>query len=126
MKKIATDAAPKAVGPYSQGVSAGGFVYTSGQIPLDPATGLMVSGGIEQQAEQSLKNVQAVLDAAGSSMDRVIKTTCFLHDMADFQKFNQVYERHFPGCPARSCVAVKTLPKDALCEVEAVALAQEE
>jgi len=126
MRKITTDAAPKAVGPYSQGMRAKDLVLTSGQIPLDPVTGLMVAGGIEAQAEQSCKNVQAVLEAAGSSLHSVVKTTCFLQDMADFQKFNQVYERYFVSCPARSCVAVKALPRDALCEIEAIALAEGE
>jgi 2-iminobutanoate/2-iminopropanoate deaminase len=126
MHKIATDAAPQAVGPYSQGMRVGQLVFTSGQIPLDPVTGLMLAGGIEAQAEQSCRNVRVVLEAAGSSLERVVKTTCFLSDMADFQKFNQVYERHFVSCPARSCVAVKTLPRDALCEIEAIALAGEE
>jgi len=126
MQKIATDAAPKAVGPYSQGMRLKDLVFTSGQIPLDPATGLMLSGPIEAQAEQSCLNVQAVLEAAGSSLERVVKTTCFLSDMADFQKFNQVYERFFVSCPARSCVAVKALPKGALCEIEAIALTGEE
>ncbi len=126
MQKISTDAAPKAVGPYSQGMRLKDLVFTSGQIPLDPATGLMLSGSIEAQAEQSCLNVQAVLEAAGSSLERVVKTTCFLNDMADFQKFNQVYERFFVSCPARSCVAVKALPKGALCEIEAIALIGEE
>jgi 2-iminobutanoate/2-iminopropanoate deaminase len=126
MQKISTDAAPKAVGPYSQGMRLKDLVFTSGQIPLDPATGLMLSGSIEAQAEQSCLNVQAVLEAAGSSLERVVKTTCFLNDMADFQKFNQVYERFFVSCPARSCVAVKALPKGALCEIEAIALTGEE
>ncbi len=125
MRKIATDAAPKAVGPYSQGFVLNNIVFTSGQIPLDPVTGLMVAGTIEEQAEQSCRNVKAVLEAAGSSLEKVVKTTCFLHDMADFQKFNQVYERHFVSCPARSCVAVKALPKGALCEIEAIAMTGE-
>jgi 2-iminobutanoate/2-iminopropanoate deaminase len=126
MKKIATDAAPKAVGPYSQGIGIKSLVFTSGQIPLDPATGTMVGEGVALQAEQSCKNVQAVLEAAGSSLEKVVKTTCFLADMADFQAFNSVYERYFLSCPARSCVAVKALPKGALCEIEAIALAGEE
>lgn len=126
MKKIVTDNAPQAVGPYSQGVSLKNLVFTSGQIPLDPVTGLMVGGSIEAQTEQSCLNVQAVLEAAGSSLEHVVKTTCFLHDIADFQKFNQVYERFFVSCPARSCVAVKALPKGALCEIEAIALTGEE
>ena len=121
MRKIATDAAPQAVGPYSQGMMLKNLVFTSGQIPLDPVTGLMVAGTVEEQAEQSCKNVRAVLEAAGSSLQQVVKTTCFLHDMADFQKFNQVYERYFVSCPARSTVAVKALPKGALCEIEAIA-----
>ena len=125
MRKIATDAAPKAVGPYSQGVMLSNLIFTSGQIPLDPVTGLMVAGAIEEQAEQSCRNVKAVLEAAGSSLEKVVKTTCFLNDMADFQKFNQVYERHFVSCPARSCVAVKALPKGALCEIEAIAITGE-
>ena len=125
MRKITTDAAPKAVGPYSQGVMLNQLVFTSGQIPLDPVTGLMVAGTIEEQAEQSCRNVKAVLEAAGSSLEKVVKTTCFLNDMADFQKFNQVYERHFVSCPARSCVAVKALPKGALCEIEAIAMTGE-
>jgi 2-iminobutanoate/2-iminopropanoate deaminase len=126
MQKISTDAAPKAVGPYSQGISLKNLVFTSGQIPLDPITGLMVAGSIEVQTEQSCLNIQAVLEAAGSSLEKVVKTTCFLHDMADFQKFNQVYERFFVSFPARSCVAVKALPKGALCEIEAIALVREE
>jgi len=126
MKKIATDAAPKAVGPYSQGIAIKGLVFASGQIPLDPETGLMAGEAIGAQAEQSCKNVQAVLEAAGSALDRVVKTTCFLADMADFQAFNQVYERYFTSCPARSCVAAKALPRGALCEIEAIALAGEE
>ena len=125
MRKIATDAAPQAVGPYSQGVMLNNLVFTSGQIPLDPVTGLMVAGGIEEQTEQSCRNVKAVLEAAGSSLEKVVKTTCFLNDMADFQKFNQVYERHFVSCPARSTVAVKALPKGALCEIEAIAVVGE-
>jgi reactive intermediate/imine deaminase len=97
-----------------------GFVYTSGQIPVDPATGA-VPEGIAAQAEQSCKNVAAILEAAGSSMDKVFKTTCFLADMADFAAFNEVYARYFTSKPARSCVAVKTLPKNVLCEIEAIA-----
>ena len=125
MFKISTENAPKAVGPYSQGISFKGIVFTSGQIPLDPATGEMAGSTIQEQAEQSCKNVKAVLEAAGSSLQHVAKTTCFLADMGDFQAFNAVYERYFVSCPARSCVAVKTLPKGALCEIEAIALTEE-
>ena len=120
MIKIETSAAPGAIGPYSQGYIAGGFVFTSGQIPVDPATGT-VPEGICAQAEQSCKNVQAILEAAGSNLEKVIKTTCFLKDMDDFAAFNEVYARYFTGKPARSCVAVRTLPKNVLCEIEAIA-----
>ena len=121
MNKISTDKAPAAIGPYSQGMTFGDMVFTSGQIPVDPANGEVAGTEIETQAEQSCKNVGAVLEAAGSSYDKVIKTTCFLADMADFPKFNAVYEKYFVSLPARSCVAVKTLPKGVLCEVEAIA-----
>ena len=120
MKVIATEKAPGAIGPYSQGFIAGGFVYTSGQIPVDPATGT-VPEGIAAQTEQSCKNVGAILEAAGSGYDKVIKTTCFLADIADFAAFNEVYAKYFTSKPARSCVAVKDLPKGVLCEIEAVA-----
>ena len=120
MKRIETTAAPGAIGPYSQGYVAGNFVFTSGQIPVDPATG-EIPEGIAAQAERSCLNVGAILKAAGSDMDRVIKTTCFLADMADFAAFNEVYAKFFTGKPARSCVAVKTLPKNVLCEIEAIA-----
>ncbi|MBR2888776.1 MAG: RidA family protein [Oscillospiraceae bacterium] len=120
MIRIETDKAPGAIGPYSQGYIAGNFVFTSGQIPVDPATGT-VPEGISAQAEQSCKNVAAILEAAGSGLEKVIKTTCFLADMADFAAFNEVYARYFTEKPARSCVAVKTLPKNVLCEIEAVA-----
>jgi len=126
MFKVVTDAAPKAVGPYSQGISIGKLTFVSGQTPLDPSTGTLVEGGIEAQAEQACKNVKAVLDAAGSSLDKVVKTTCFLLDMGDFQAFNAVYERYFVNRPARSCVAVKALPKAAQCEIEAIALVGED
>ena len=122
MKKIETSNAPGAIGPYSQGYCVNGFVFTSGQIPVDPATG-NIPKGIEAQAEQSCKNVVAILEAAGSTAEKVIKTTCFLADMNDFTAFNQVYARYFTAKPARSCVAVKTLPKNVLCEIEAIALA---
>jgi reactive intermediate/imine deaminase len=120
MKVIATTNAPGAIGPYSQGFIVNGFVYTSGQIPVDPATGA-VPEGIAAQAEQSCKNVAAILEAAGSSMEKVFKTTCFLADMGDFAAFNEVYAKYFISKPARSCVAVKTLPKNVLCEIEAIA-----
>ena len=120
MKVIATEKAPGAIGPYSQGFIAGGFVYTSGQIPVNPADGT-VPEGIAAQTEQSCKNVGAILEAAGSGYDKVIKTTCFLADIADFSAFNEVYAKHFTSKPARSCVAVKDLPKGVLCEIEAVA-----
>ena len=118
MKVIATEKAPGAIGPYSQGFIAGGFVYTSGQIPVNPADGT-VPEGIAAQTEQSCKNVGAILEAAGSG--KVIKTTCFLADIADFAAFNEVYAKYFTSKPARSCVAVKDLPKGVLCEIEAVA-----
>ena len=121
MRKIETTAAPAAIGPYSQGYCVNGFVFTSGQIPVDPATGA-IPEGIAAQAEQSCKNVQAILEAAGTTTDKVIKTTCFLADMGDFTAFNEVYAKYFTMRPARSCVAVKTLPKNVLCEIEAIAL----
>ena len=120
MKIVSTEHAPAAIGPYSQGIVSGGFVYSSGQIPVDPATGA-IPEGIAAQAEQSCKNVCAVITAAGSSMDKVIKTTCFIADMNDFAAFNEVYARYFVSKPTRSCCAVKTLPKGVLCEIEAVA-----
>ena len=121
MKVIATDKAPGAIGPYSQGYEVNGMVYTSGQIPVDPATG-EVPEGIAAQAEQSCKNVGAILEAAGTGYDKVFKTTCFLADMADFAAFNEVYAKYFISKPARSCVAAKELPKGVLCEIEAIAL----
>lgn len=120
MKVIATEKAPGAIGPYSQGFIAGGFLYTSGQIPVNPADGT-VPEGIAAQTEQSCKNVGAILKSAGSGYDKVIKTTCFLADIADFAAFNEVYAKYFTSKPARSCVAVKDLPKGVLCEIEAVA-----
>ena len=120
MEKIATANAPAAIGPYSQGMILGDIVFTSGQIPVDPVTG-SIPEGIEAQAERSCRNVAAVLEAAGTNMENVVKTTCFLADMGDFAAFNQVYARFFTSCPARSCVAVKTLPKGVLCEIEAIA-----
>lgn len=121
MKRITTKNAPAAIGPYSQGIISGNFVYCSGQIPVNPETGLPAEGGIEAQAEQSCRNVAAVLEAAGTGMDKVVKTTCFLADMADFAVFNEVYAKYFISNPARSCVAAKNLPKNVLCEVEAIA-----
>ena len=120
MTVISTPNAPAAIGPYSQGMCAGNLVFCSGQIPVDPATG-NIPEGITAQAEQSCKNVAAVLAATGSDVTRVIKTTCFIADMADFAAFNEVYAKYFTSKPARSCVAVKTLPKGVLVEVEVIA-----
>ena len=120
MKVIATEKAPGAIGPYSQGFITNGFVYTSGQIPVNPADGT-IPEGIAAQAEQSCKNVGAILEAGGSSFEKVVKTTCFLADIADFAAFNEVYAKFFTSKPARSCVAVKDLPKGVLCEIEAIA-----
>ena len=120
MHPIQTPHAPAAIGPYSQGMEVGNLVFTSGQIPVDPVTGL-IPEGIEAQTHRSCQNVGAVLSAAGASFDRVVKTTCFLADMADFSQFNAVYESYFVSKPARSCVAVKSLPKGVLCEIEAIA-----
>ena len=120
MKVIATEKAPGAIGPYSQGFLTNGFVYTSGQIPVNPADGT-IPEGIAAPAEQSCKNVGAILEAGGSGFDKVVKTTCFLADIADFAAFNEVYAKFFTSKPARSCVAVKGLPKGVLCEVEAIA-----
>ena len=121
MEKIYTKNAPEAIGPYSQAVKAGDMVYTSGQIAIDPAVGDVVAEGIEAQTEQVMKNLDAVLKAAGSSMENAIKTTCFLADMNDFAAFNEVYAKYFTQKPARSCVAVKSLPKNVLVEVEVIA-----
>lgn len=120
MNVISTEKAPGAIGPYSQGFVVGNLVITSGQIPVNPADGT-VDEGIAAQAEQSCKNVGAILEAAGSSLEKVVKTTCFLADMGDFAAFNEVYAKFFTSKPARSCVAVKTLPKNVLCEIEAIA-----
>ena len=120
MKVIETKNAPAAIGPYSQAYQAAGLVFTSGQIPVDPVTGAAPEG-IAAQAEQSCKNVAAILEAAGTGIDKVVKTTCFLADIADFAAFNQVYAEYFVSKPARSCCAVKDLPKGVLCEIEAVA-----
>ena len=121
MEHISTPNAPAAIGPYSQGVEANGFVYTSGQIPVDPQSGT-IPEGIAAQAERSCRNVGAVLEAAGCTFENVVKTTCFLADMADFAEFNGVYEKFFVSKPARSCVAAKALPKGVLCEIEAIAI----
>ena len=121
MKKIETSAAPAAIGPYSQGFEVNGIVYTSGQIPVNPADGT-VPEGIAAQAEQSCKNVGAILEAAGTDFTNVLKTTCFLADMGDFAAFNEIYANYFTSKPARSCVAVKALPKNVLCEIEAIAV----
>ena len=122
MEKVYTKNAPEAIGPYSQAVKAGGLLFTSGQIPLDPATMEIVAGGIEEQAERVMKNLVAVLHAAGADASKVVKTTCFLSDMNNFVAFNQVYARYFgDAAPARSCVEVARLPKDVLVEVEAIA-----
>ena len=121
MQKIHTDKAPAAIGPYSQAMKVGNLVFTSGQIPINPSTGNIEATDITAQTEQVCKNLLAVLEAAGSSADKVVKTTCFLNDMADFAAFNAVYATYFPSCPARSCVAVKALPKGSLVEVEAIA-----
>ena len=121
MNVIDTKNAPGAIGPYSQAYEVNGVIYTSGQIPVNPAGG-SIAVGIEDQARQSCENVKAILEAAGSSMEKVFKTTCFLADMGDFGKFNSVYAEYFVSKPARSCVAVKDLPKGVLCEIEAVAV----
>lgn len=121
MTVLETKNAPGAIGPYSQGYEVNGLIYTSGQIPVDPVSGT-VPQGIAAQAEQSCKNVQAILESAGSGMEKVFKTTCFLAEMGDFAAFNEVYAKYFVSKPARSCVAVKELPKGVLCEIEAIAV----
>ena len=122
MKNIYTNKAPEAVGPYSQAVEVGEFIFTSGQIAINPAEGKIVAENISEQTEQCCKNLGEVLKAAGSDFNKVVKTTCFLADIADFKKFNAVYEKFFVSKPARSCVAVKDLPAGALCEIEVVAV----
>ena len=122
LKKISTDKAPAAIGPYSQAIMANGFLFTSGQIPINPATGNVDAEGITAQAEQVMINLKAVLEEAGTSFDNVVKTTCFIADIGDFAAFNEVYAKYITSAPARSCVAVKALPKGVLCEVEAVAV----
>ena len=124
MKVVATEKAPAALGPYSQGYVHGGMFFSAGQLGADPATGDLAEG-IEGQADQACRNVGAVLEAAGTSFDKVVKTTCFLADMGDFAAFNDVYAKYFTSKPARSCVAVKTLPKNALCEIKVIAAAEE-
>ncbi len=121
IEKVSTQHAPAAIGPYSQAIKVGEMVFTSGQIPLDPKTGTMVGENVTEQTEQVMKNLGAVLSAAGSGYEKAVKTTCFLADMNDFAAFNAVYAKYFTTCPARSCVAVKTLPKGALVEVEVIA-----
>ncbi len=121
MNKISTDKAPLAIGPYSQAITCGSLVFTSGQIPIDPESGAINAVGITAQTEQVMKNLGAVLSAAGSSFEKAVKTTCFLADIADFAAFNEVYAKYFTEKPARSCVAVKDLPKGALVEVEVIA-----
>lgn len=121
MKTIATDKAPAAIGPYSQGIVMDNIFFASGQIPIDPATGEIKGTTIEEQTEQVMKNIGGLLEAAGCDYTKVVKTTCFIENMEDFAAFNGVYEKYFTGKPARSCVAVKELPKKVLCEVEVIA-----
>lgn len=121
MEKVHTDNAPAAIGPYSQAVIANGLVYSSGQIPINPASGKIEAEGIEAQTEQAIKNLSAVLEEAGTNISKAIKTTCFLKNMGDFGAFNEVYAKHFTGNPARSCVEVSNLPKGALVEIEVIA-----
>ena len=121
LKKVYTSNAPEAIGPYSQAIICGNMLFTSGQVPINPATGNVEAEGITDQATQVMKNLSAVLAEAGTSFEKVVKTTCFLSDMADFAAFNAVYAEYFTSKPARSCVAVKTLPKNVLCEVEVIA-----
>lgn len=121
MEFVSTKNAPDAIGPYSQAVKANGFLFTSGQIAINPATGCVEAGTIEEQAQQVCENLKAVCEAAGTGLEKAVKTVCFLADMNDFAAFNEVYGRYFTNKPARSCVAVKTLPKNVLCEVELTA-----
>ncbi len=121
MKKLSTTKAPAAIGPYSQAVITGNLLFTSGQIALDPASGEIVGSTIEEQTEQVMKNLGAILEEAGVTYDNAVKTVCFLDDMNDFAAFNEIYGKYFSSKPARSCVAVKTLPKNVLCEVEVIA-----
>ena len=121
MKKLSTDKAPAAIGPYSQAVITGNLLFSSGQIALDPETGVVVGETIEEQTEQVMKNIGAILEEAGLGYGDVVKTVCFLDDMGDFAAFNEIYGKYFTEKPARSCVAVETLPKGVLCEVEVIA-----
>ncbi len=121
IEKIATEKAPKAIGPYSQAIKVGDFLFTSGQIPLDPVSALIVGDNITEQTERVMQNLKEVLAAANCTFDNVVKTTCFLSDIADFAAFNEVYAKYITSAPARSCVAVKSLPKGALVEVEVIA-----
>ena len=121
LKKVSTDKAPGAIGPYSQAIICGDMLFTSGQIPINPQTGNIEATDITSQTEQVMKNLGAVLESAGTSFDNVVKTTCFLAEISDFAAFNEVYAKYFTSKPARSCVAVKDLPKGALCEVELIA-----
>ncbi|MGN0411440.1 MAG: RidA family protein [Lachnospiraceae bacterium] len=122
LKKVSTDKAPAAIGPYSQGIIANGFLFASGQIPINPANGEIEGADITGQAELVMKNIGEILKEAGTTYENVVKTTCFLADMGDFGAFNSVYEKYFTGKPARSCMAVKQLPKNVLCEVEIIAV----
>lgn len=122
IKVLSTEKAPKAIGPYSQALEVNGMVFTSGQVPFDPQTGEIVGTTIEEQADRAIKSVGAILEEAGIGFENVVKTTCFLANMDDFAKFNEVYAKYFVGKPARSCVAVKTLPRNVLCEVEVIAV----
>ena len=124
LKKIYTQNAPEAIGPYSQAIQYDKLLFSSGQIPVDPENGAIVAGGIAAQAEQVMKNIGAILEKAGTKYASVLKTTCFLSDMNDFAAFNEVYAKYFTEKPARSCVAVKTLPKNVLCEVEVIAVVE--
>jgi len=124
-KYVNTDQSPAAIGPYSQAIICGSLMFTSGQIPLSPATGEVVGSSINEQAEQVMKNMQGLLESQNLNFDHVVKTTCFLADMEDFAEFNEIYASYFTSRPARSCVAVKTLPKGVLCEVEAIAMLKE-
>lgn len=121
LKKVSTDQAPAAIGPYSQGIITGNLLFASGQIAINPANGEIEAQGIVEQTEQVMKNIGAILEAAGTDYSKVVKTTCFLADMNDFGTFNEIYAKYFTEKPARSCVAVKTLPKNVLCEVEVIA-----
>lgn len=125
MKVISTEKAPAALGPYSQGYVHNGILYSAGQVPINPETGNVEAEDIKGQAEQSCENLGAILEAAGTSFDKVLKTTCFLSDMDNFAAFNEVYAKYFTSNPARSCVAVKTLPKNVLCEIEMIAAVEE-